>query len=138
MTTDTKSNCRHHWRLETPNGPFSLAQCKRCKKYEAFKNSDLPNTWPVQRTQKGLRYETEAEAKKAFLQERLEEITKPIIITKPKRTIKKLKVSPMYPLKFKVAAVAAAKKYKNVTKAASEFKIPRRTLRGWIENDTMD
>ena len=116
--------------MEPPNGPFSLGQCKKCKEYDAFKNFEIAHTWPSFKEQREIEFKSEDEAMQAFLQDRLSNIEKLNDNTKSNH---------MYDLGFKVTVVMAAKKYKNVTKAASEFNVPRRTLRGWIEeNDTVD
>ena len=128
--------CEHHWKLEPPNGPFSLGQCKKCKEYGAFKNFELPTTWFTPNTAKEGQYESEDEALDNFLQEKISNIEKPIA---PYKESCKLTASPMYTLEFKRNAVTVAKEYQNITKAALEFNVPRRTLRGWInKNDTMD
>lgn len=134
MTTDTL--CEHHWKLEPPNGPFSLGQCKKCKEYGAFKNFELPTTWFTPNTTKEGQHESEEEALDNFLQEKISNIKKPIATYKESC---KLTASPMYTLEFKRNAVTVAREYQNITKAALEFNVPRRTLRGWInKNDTMD
>ena len=33
------SNCKHHYLIETPNGSWALAICKKCKMKTAFRNS---------------------------------------------------------------------------------------------------
>ena len=32
--------CKHHWRLETPNGPTSTGTCKLCGASREFQNSE--------------------------------------------------------------------------------------------------
>ena len=39
----------------------------------------------------------------------------------------------LYTAEFKEAAIKTAREYKNITKAAEDLNMPRRTLRGWIE-----
>ena len=31
--------CAHHWRLEAPNGPMSLGQCRHCGDERSFPNA---------------------------------------------------------------------------------------------------
>ena len=132
----TKTQCEHYWKLEPPNGPFSLGQCKKCKEYGAFKNFELSTAWYTPNTARGNIYESEDEALDNFLQEKISDI-KNLTTTPTKRC--ELTASPGYPLEFKINVITVAKEYQNITKAASEFNVPRRTLRGWInKNDTMD
>ncbi len=37
-----KDECKHHWLLETPNGPVVRGVCKYCSE-----SRDFYNTWPV-------------------------------------------------------------------------------------------
>jgi hypothetical protein len=37
-----REECKHHWLLETPNGPTARGVCKYCGE-----NKDFYNTWPV-------------------------------------------------------------------------------------------
>ena len=34
----TATGCRHHWIIETPNGPFSRGFCKLCGETRDFEN----------------------------------------------------------------------------------------------------
>ena len=131
-----KIQCEHYWKLEPPNGPFSLGQCKKCKEYGAFKNFEFSTGWSTSNPAKEKPDESDDEALEHFLQEKISNIKKPI---DPYKESCKLTASPMYTLEFKRNAVTVAKEYQNITKAALEFNVPRRTLRGWInKNDTMD
>ena len=34
-----QAECRHHWVIESPNGPMSLGVCKLCGTEREFRNS---------------------------------------------------------------------------------------------------
>jgi hypothetical protein len=36
---ECEHHCEHHWRIESPSGPWSLGICVRCNKRDAFRNS---------------------------------------------------------------------------------------------------
>lgn len=38
METSTAVLCRHHWIIETPNGPESAGACKHCGAARMFQN----------------------------------------------------------------------------------------------------
>ena len=47
------SNCAHHWVIETPAGPVSRGQCKRCGEEREFLNSpDSSFYWEDDSTRK--------------------------------------------------------------------------------------
>ncbi len=37
--------CRHHWRIEPPQGPVSMGQCLRCGEEREFRNSAQESVW---------------------------------------------------------------------------------------------
>jgi hypothetical protein len=37
--------CRHHWRIESPNGATSVGSCKRCGEVREFQNSSTDSIW---------------------------------------------------------------------------------------------
>ena len=46
--TDSEENgsdCRHHWMIESPNGPTSQGVCKLCGQRGEFKNSMPVSGW---------------------------------------------------------------------------------------------
>ena len=138
MTTETKE-CTHRWSLESPDGPFCLAQCSKCNEYQVFRNTEFPVTWPVFKEERKQQFASEEEAMKDYLKSRLSGIKKPIIKIKRNKihipvseTVARVGDKPVYTSEFKAEAIKTAKKHKNVSKAAEELNIPRRTLRGWI------
>ena len=78
MTTETKE-CTHRWSLESPDGPFCLAQCNKCNEYQVFRNTEFPVTWPVFKEERKQQFASEEEAMKDYLKSRLSGIKKPII-----------------------------------------------------------
>jgi hypothetical protein len=37
--------CRHHWRIESPNGATSMGRCKLCGAVKEFANSSSDSIW---------------------------------------------------------------------------------------------
>ncbi|MHB8573912.1 MAG: hypothetical protein ACYDCQ_01130 [Dehalococcoidia bacterium] len=37
--------CRHHWRIESPNGATSMGRCKVCGENREFMNSSSDSIW---------------------------------------------------------------------------------------------
>lgn len=44
-TDYTESDCSHHWAIESPNGPTSYGNCRRCGETREFKNSIQITSW---------------------------------------------------------------------------------------------
>ena len=95
MTTKT---CVHHWKIESPNGPFSLAICKKCGEYDAVSNSFGETAW-TQKEIKGTAVKNSEQARQIFLRERMAEDRERLkkirgqkskIKTKPRRPVNKL------------------------------------------------
>ena len=42
---DLGSDCRHHWKIESPNGPTSRGECVLCGEEGEFKNSIPISGW---------------------------------------------------------------------------------------------
>ena len=42
---ETLSDCKHHWLIESPNGPTSQGVCKLCGMQSEFKNSMPGSGW---------------------------------------------------------------------------------------------
>ena len=40
-----ESDCRHHWMIESPNGPTSVGTCKLCGMRAEFRNSMPGSGW---------------------------------------------------------------------------------------------
>lgn len=38
---ETLGGCRHHWKIEAANGPFSKGVCKFCGAVQEFQNSHI-------------------------------------------------------------------------------------------------
>lgn len=51
---DVRSECKHHWMIDSPNGPTSSGVCKLCGERGEFKNSIPITGWDRQgsKTQK--------------------------------------------------------------------------------------
>lgn len=44
--------CKHHWMVESPNGPTSRAVCKLCGQQEEFRNSIVETRWDSEGAQR--------------------------------------------------------------------------------------
>lgn len=44
-TAQEPLGCRHHWVIDTPNGPTSQGVCKLCGAQQQFQNSIPTNEW---------------------------------------------------------------------------------------------
>lgn len=40
-----ESDCKHHWVIESPNGPTSIGKCKICGDSSEFRNSIQGSGW---------------------------------------------------------------------------------------------
>lgn len=40
-----RDQCRHHWLIESPEGPTSLGRCKHCGTEREFSNSSSDSIW---------------------------------------------------------------------------------------------
>lgn len=49
LTEFIKVECRHHWMIETPNGPMSEGVCQRCGEKREFMNSGTSTPWVITR-----------------------------------------------------------------------------------------
>jgi hypothetical protein len=47
----TLSECKHHWLIESPNGPTSQGTCKLCGERAEFRNSMPGSGWDRGNTQ---------------------------------------------------------------------------------------
>ena len=45
MLDEEAPSCRHHWRIESPNGATSMGECKICGATKEFANSSSDSIW---------------------------------------------------------------------------------------------
>lgn len=48
--------CRHHWRIESPNGATSFGRCKVCGQEREFNNSSTDSIWENDSNDSGNRW----------------------------------------------------------------------------------
>ncbi len=48
--------CRHHWRIEAPNGSTSMGRCKLCGEIREFSNSSTDSIWENDSSDSGNRW----------------------------------------------------------------------------------
>ena len=114
-----KIQCTHHWVVESPNGPWSLAFCKKCGEKDAYPNSLDGSLWTTKEKRQSLVKITGKVSKKEFLKE-------------VKKTTKAIKVDGKYTNEFKCQAVKEAKLYGRKFVRA-KYNLPETTLRGWVK-----
>ena len=113
---DIDKPCSHHWIIESPRGPWSLATCRKCKKIDAFKNSIHETSWTgPPKNSKDTRNET---TKEEFLSQREPELS-------PSNGSK-------YKTEFKVKVVQEVSIYGR-TEVRKKHNIPETTLRSWVK-----
>ncbi len=49
-------SCRHHWRIESPNGATSSGRCKICGEVKEFSNSSTDSIWENENSDSGSRW----------------------------------------------------------------------------------
>ena len=112
MQTEEKE-CEHHWRIESPSGPWSLGVCVKCNKRDAFRNSVEEGGWnPKQSNDK----EKHTQTKEKFLLSK--EYNLIINTTK-------------YEIKFINTAVTEALTLGRST-VRKKYGLPESTLRRWV------
>lgn len=52
----TEPVCRHHWRIESPNGATSYGKCKLCGQVREFMNSSSDSIWENDSNDSGNRW----------------------------------------------------------------------------------
>ena len=45
MITKMHENCKHHWKIESPNGTTSKGKCRKCGEIKEFYNSHSYSMW---------------------------------------------------------------------------------------------
>tara|TARA_Y100000034_G_C6553385_1_gene239179 strand:+ start:97 stop:480 length:384 start_codon:yes stop_codon:yes gene_type:complete len=108
-----EKECEHHWRIESPSGPWSLGVCVKCNKRDAFRNSVEEGGWnPKQSNSK----EKQIQTKENFLLSK--EYNQIINTTK-------------YEIKFINTAVTEALTLGRST-VRKKYGLPESTLRRWV------
>ena len=134
MTTKV---CIHHWKLESPNGPFSLAVCKKCGEYDAVRNFFGETAW-TQKEIKGTGVKNSEQARLTFLRERvaedrerLKKIRKQKPVTETKARIPTNRLKSKYPEELKIKILLRVSQGLQVSEAAKEYKIPPSSIHDW-------
>ena len=132
MTTKT---CTHHWIIDSPSGPFSLATCSKCGEHDALRNSIHENAW-MQKDAKSPNNRDESD-RQVFLKEKIkekiaEDIEK-IQKAKKERAIA-LKTSTDTNSRYRAeirTTVLIALLTNPLLATSRKFNIPESTIRGW-------
>ena len=134
MTTKT---CVHHWKIESPNGPFSLAICKKCGEYDAVSNSFGETAW-TQKEIKGTAVKNSEQARQIFLRERMAEDRERLkkirgqkskIKTKPRIPVNKL--TSKYPEELKIEILLGISRGATIKEVARKHNVPSSTVHDW-------
>ena len=125
MTIAT-TTCTHHWLIESPNGPYSLAKCKKCGKYDAMFNSLLEGAWS--QTTPSKRASEDTINREVFLQERIKK--EPVLQDPLKKEL--VKRSPIqYTDAVKTQILLDLIRGKTITETSRINKVPTSTIHGW-------
>lgn len=133
MTTAT---CIHFWMIESPNGKFSLAKCKKCGKYDAMLNA-LPEggMWAGSPAAQAKRTPTQEDIeRKVFLQERIkEDKEKKLVLQESLKTEPELRKRTyvQYTNNIKTQVLLALTRGKTITEVSRIYKVPTSTINGW-------
>jgi len=131
--------CVHHWLIESPNGRFSLAKCKKCGEYDAMPNSMTEGVWAQALAIRGnskripiVRDDTE---RTTFLQEKIKEdkekIKKELILQETLEATQRKRVPIQYTNAVKIRVLLDLMKGKTITETSKINKVPTSTIHGW-------
>ena len=135
----TTKICIHYWVVDSPNGPFSLAKCKKCDQYDAVRNFFGGHSW-TQRELKGTGIANSEQERLSFLREKVAEqlkhtntVKKTKIIPR-KRQVKSISRSP-FPSKYdnetKLQVLLSLLNDPRITEASRKYNVPTSTIHGW-------
>jgi len=135
----TTTTCTHYWIIESPDGKFSLAKCKKCGKYDAMLNALPEGGWLAHSPSKRIHVHEDIE-RKVFLRKRIKEneesikeekIKEETVLQKPLKT-ELMKKSPIqYTDIIKFQVLLDLMKGKTVTETSRINKVPTSTIHGW-------
>jgi hypothetical protein len=127
--TIATTTCTHHWLIESPNGPYSLAKCKKCGKYDAMFNSLTETVWAQGTSPK--RASEDTINREVFLQERIKkELVLPVLQEPLKKEL--IKRSPIqYTDAVKTQVLLDLIRGKTIAEVSRINKVPTSTVHGW-------
>jgi len=124
--------CIHHWLIESPNGKFSLAKCRKCGKYDAMSNYIPEGAWAPTPTRVTVEDNTE---RKIFLQEKIKEdkerIKKKLVPQEPLKTELGKRTPIQYTDAVKTQVLLDLIRGKTITETSRINKVPTSTIHGW-------
>jgi len=131
--TIATTTCTHHWLIESPNGPYSLAKCKKCGKYDAMFNSLLEGVWS--QTAPAKRASMDSVNREVFRQERIKEdkerIKKKLVQQEPLKTELGKRTPIQYTDTIKLQVLLNLMKGRTITETSKINKVPTSTIRDW-------
>ena len=131
MTTAT---CIHHWVVESPNGKFSLAKCKKCGEYDAMFNSLTEGAW-TQTSGNKKRESSEESERVVFLQEKIKEdkerIKKELQLKEALKTELRKREPIQYTNTVKLEVLLDLTRGKTLTETSKAHNVPIGTVHGW-------
>jgi len=111
--------CTHHWKLDSPSGPWSLGICDKCGEYDAFKNFIDETTWsgPAKNEKSKKATNSHIISKTEFLESCI-----------PFRQSHNGAYTEDFKIKMASLAISGTRSF-----IRKKFNIPETTLRGWIK-----
>ena len=128
----TTKTCIHHWIVETPNGPFSLAKCKKCGEYDAVKNFMGEHTCTQKEAKGTVPNDTERE-RMVFFKEKVQE-DRNRLSEKRKRSVtkkKSVRIITKHEDISKINALIDLAKGISIKETSKKHDIPSSTLHDW-------
>jgi len=126
--------CVHHWLIESPNGKFSLAKCKKCGEYDAMSNSIANGVWSQASPKRKPVIKDDIE-REVFLQEKIKEekerIKKELVQQKILKAELRKRTPIQYTDKVKIRVLLNLMKGRTIAETSRINKVPTSTIHGW-------
>jgi len=129
----TTAICIHLWMIESPNGKFSLAKCKKCGEYNAMLNALPEGGWTASAPSK--RAPVDDTERKMFLQERIKEDKERIKEELIQQEILKAELRKRTPIQYtntvKTQVLLDLTRGLTITETSRIHKVPPSTIHDW-------
>ena len=134
------TNCVHHWLVASPNGPYSLAKCKKCGEYDAMSNSIEVGGWTGSPAAQAKRTPIHEDIEReVFLREKIKEdqekAKKEFAIQEALKEARKAESRKRIPVQYsnavKILVLLDLIKGKTIAETSRANKVPTSTIHGW-------